>query len=104
MKSVLEFFSPPDGDVIVDPDIKLLRKLVLTGGEDYWNAGAGQGSLKYVGANGKTELLLAFHKTCGFYLEYIDMNDVYYVSLGGGDFDHAVSVYVGGNPLEALTQ
>jgi hypothetical protein len=99
MKSSVEFFSPPDGNTLTDPDVAFLKKLVLTGGDDYWNSGAGQGSLKYSGVNEKKELLLTFHERNGFSLEYIDSRDVYYVSLGCGDFNHSVKVYVGGDPL-----
>lgn len=97
--NTIEFFSPPDGDEVTNPDKKWLRDLVLNKGEDFWNAGAGQGSLKFSGPDGTVELLLTMEQSLGFYLEYIDQNSVYYVSLGNGSFEDTVTVYVGGDPL-----
>ncbi len=38
-------------------------------------------------------------QSLGFYLEYIDQHSVFYVSLGNGNFEDTVTVYVGGEPL-----
>jgi hypothetical protein len=46
-----------------------LRDTVLHGGEDFWCSGSGQGCLKRLKG---PELLLAFAKEHGFFLEYID--------------------------------
>ncbi len=95
----VEFFSTPDGDFVTNPDREWLRDLILNQGEDYWNAGAGQGSLKYSGPDGTVELLLTMERSSGFYLEFIDQNSVYYVSLGNGTFEETVTAFVGGEPL-----
>jgi hypothetical protein len=102
--SSIEFFSPPDGDTLTNPDRDWLKKLVVEPSRNYWNSGAGQASLKWHGDNGATELLLVFDQDHGFSLEYIDQNKVYYVPLGDGDFDHTVKVYVGGEPVVLPTK
>jgi hypothetical protein len=94
-----EFFSPPDGEIIQNPQLDWLKDLILNKGEDYWNAGAGQASLKRHENGATIELLLTLEPSQGFYLEYIDPQNVYYVSLGEGTFDKTVTVYVGGDPV-----
>lgn len=97
--TTIEFFSPPDGEIIRNPKPESLKELVLNRGEDYWNAGAGQGSLDRKQRGRSLQLLLTFSTDHGFYLEYIDRNDVYFVSMGEGTFDQTVTVEVGGDPI-----
>jgi len=95
----IEFFSPPNGDFVINPDMAWLKNLVLKEGPEYWNAGAGQASIKYDKGKRSPQLLIIFEKSLGFFLEYIDAKSVYYVSLGKGDFAHAVTVHICGEPL-----
>jgi hypothetical protein len=94
-----EFFSPPDGAFVANPNAEWLEDLILNVGEDYWNAGAGQASLKREDDGSNVELLLTLVPMRGFYLEYIDSNNNYFVSLGDGTFDETATVYVGGDPV-----
>lgn len=95
----MEFFSPPDGEIVMNPELDQLRDLIMNKGEDYWNAGAGQASLKRHQNGATIELLLMMEPSLGFYLEYIDPQNVYYVSLGEGSFDKTATIYIGGDPV-----
>jgi hypothetical protein len=97
--SIIEFFSPPNGDFLTSPDMAWLKHLVLKEGPDYWNAGAGQAAIWFGKGKRRPELDLTFDKSFGFSLQHIDAKSVHYVSLGKGDFAHAVTVYVCGDPL-----
>ncbi len=96
---MLEYFSPPDGEIVENPAPDRLRNLILNEGEDYWNAGAGQASLTCREDGSTKVLLLTMEPSLGFYLEYVDPDKVYYIPFKGGTFDDTVTVYVGGDPL-----
>jgi len=94
-----EFFSPPDGSFVANPKAEWLHDLILNKGDEYWNAGAGQASLKRDDDGNSVELQLTMVPKHGFYREFIDTNNKYFVSLGDGTFDETVTVCVGGDPI-----
>jgi len=97
--AVVEFFSPPDGEFVKNPSLEWLGGLILGSGEDFWSAGAGQASLKRTQDVVVTQLLMTFVPGIGFYLEFIDQNSQYFVSLGTDTSSETTTVYVGGDPL-----
>jgi hypothetical protein len=83
---------------VTNPQLNWLKKLVLKEGRTYWNAGAGQGSLTRQ-EEGKTEILvLTMAPKLGFYLQFSIDDEVSYDSIGEGNFEESVTVYVGGDP------
>jgi hypothetical protein len=98
----VEFRTPPTGDEIDNPDRRMLRELVLYGGAGYWSAGCGQGALNFFRSGQRrraAQLLLMSDESAGFYLEHVDEENGYHVSVGGDDFEHEILVYVGGDPI-----
>ena len=94
----IEFFCPPDGAVMANPDILFLEDLFLRAGSEFWSSGSGDAYLDCndVGLSSRLEIL--FHNDYGFYLRY---------QAPGSDFNSfnpaagtdKVQVYVGGHPL-----
>jgi len=95
----IEFFSPPEGEFVKNPKLEWLKGLILNKGESYWNAGAGQGSLTRKQNGSNVQLTITLAPDHVFYLEYIDRDDTYFVSIGEGTFEETITVEVGGDPL-----
>ncbi len=92
-------FSAPSGEVLENPELSDIKKLILTKGERYWNTGSGDGGFDFYYETGNANLQLIFDKKWGFYLLYRGADKKSYTSFGPGDFDHTVSPGVGGDPL-----
>lgn len=95
---MIKFISPPDGNIIKNPNLEFLEILILYGESLYWNAGSGQASIELENNNVESYLTLTFDIDYGFQIEYKKDGEPFYVSLGEGDFETTVSPYVGGDP------
>ena len=97
--SSVEFFTPPDGGFIDNPDPTWLKHLVLEGGREFWNAGAGQGMMTFkADAGWRTTLLLTLDEALGFSLEYKDRERDAFISVRDPADLRRVTTYVGGDP------
>jgi hypothetical protein len=99
--STTEFCSPPNGESISNPSLDWLSELILCGDKDFWNAGSGEGAIKYIPASGSAYSLLGLilDEPHGFHIRYMDFDQNEHVSAGDGDTKVKVKVYVGGDPL-----
>jgi hypothetical protein len=93
-----EFFSPPDGDIIANPDILFLRILFLYVDQEYWNSGSGDSYIDYKDEHKSSRLQILFSHEFGFYLRYQSWGKDLH-SLNNGDYSKITEVYVGGNPI-----
>jgi hypothetical protein len=98
MSAKVIFTTPPYGDEIVNPDLRFIEILILYVNNEYWCAGPGQAWLDYKTDKLTYKLVLTFDINYGFYLEYKDAKEDKFSSFGKGDFEHSVTVYVGGDP------
>ena len=92
-------FYAPTGERMENPNPTYLRDRILNEGPDYWNTGSGDGGLDFRQGAGKTNLQLIFDESYGFNLVYTQLDGRRFVSIGPGDYEHVVSLYVGGNPV-----
>jgi hypothetical protein len=62
MKTI-NFWSPIDGDEIENPNILMIRILVLYVGKEFWSAGAGEAAVYYkdTESNTNSELLIRYN-------------------------------------------
>ncbi len=90
------FVVPEDGSEVVGPKLNWLRGLVMDQGDDFWSSGSGQGWLKH---SSGAQLLLAFNSAHGFYLEYIEPDRDYWISLSGSNPKRKIVLWIGGNPI-----
>jgi len=93
-----KFFSPPYGDVILNPDLLFLEILVLYVNDEYWCSGSGDSYIEYEDEAKTSRIEILFSLEYGFYLRFQAWQEDYH-SLGLGDFTNTVTVYVGGDPL-----
>ncbi len=104
LANVTKFFSPPDGEELNNVSIDFLTDKLVNHGAEYWNAGAGQASLKFhLNERSFTELLIILCLD-RFYFEYIDEQSVYYVVLQTMGISEGQIIYVGGDPLRVPMQ
>ena len=94
----IEFTSPADGDVIINPDIAMLRILFLYVGEEFWNSGSGDSCIDFYDAGIENSLEILFSEPEGFYLRYKAKGQDFHTA-NQLDFSKVTTIYVGGNPL-----
>ncbi len=98
-------YISPDGEVVENPNIETLFRLISTLHEEYWGSESGQGSLIWYSDKKSplASLLLTFSSKYGFYLEHIDERIKYdsHIALGEGDLTHenATEVFICGEAL-----
>jgi hypothetical protein len=95
----LSFFSAIDGDVIQNPNIDLLRILILYVGSEYWCSGAGESVLKFNESENKnnSELTIRYYNNLGFALGFSAWQENFY-TFNEGNSDSKCTVYVCGEP------
>jgi hypothetical protein len=94
----IEFFSPADGDIIIDPGIDMLRILFLYVGEEFWNSGSGDSYIDFRDGDIENRLEILFSDPHGFYLRYQSKGQDFH-SLSKLQNSETTIIYVGGNPL-----
>jgi len=94
----IEFTSPADGDVIMNPDILMLKILFLYVGGEFWNSGSGDSCIDYYDEIGVSRLEILFSDPHGFYLRYKAKGQDFH-TLNNGDYSSITRIYVGGNLL-----
>jgi hypothetical protein len=95
MKTI-EFFSPADGDILINPDILFLKILFLYVGEEYWSSGSGDSYIDYNDGDKANRLEILYNRDFGFYLRYKSWGNDFH-SLNVGDYSKITKVYIGGN-------
>ena len=94
----IEFTSPADGDVIINPEISMLKILILYVGGEFWNSGSGDSCIDYYDEVKENRLEILFSEPHGFYFRYKAKGQDFH-TLNEGDHLNVTQIYVGGNPL-----
>ena len=95
----LEFVSPPNGETVTNPQLTWLKNLVFNKGRTYRNAGAGQGGITREEDGKKLDLTITMDPKFEFYLQFRIPNEASYDSIGNGNFEESITVYVGGRSV-----
>ncbi len=96
---IIDFYSPPYAEVIGEPDLRLIKILILYVDAEFWTAGSGQAWFTYLDDDKNYQLVLTFHTDYGFHVRYKVEGESIKVSLGeSGDYEHSVETFVGGDP------
>lgn len=94
----IEFTSPADGDIIIDPNLSMLRILFLYVGSDFWNSGSGDSCIDFYDGDKETQLEVLFSEPHGFYLRYKAKGQDFHTA-NTDDLSEVTKIYVCGNPL-----
>ena len=77
---MVNFFSPPDGSNLADPDPYFLEILIRYGESLFWNSGSGQASIEFKNDEIESFITLTFDPEHGFQIEYKREGEPFYVS------------------------
>src|SRR5262245_33688551 len=99
-------FRPPDGSYLLNPPIELLRDLILSKGEEYWQRGGGGGQIiagesplfdeDGIQVRQAKRLGLSLKEPYGFILTFAsEPTDELFVSITSPDYSQTTTVFVG---------
>ncbi|QMV15562.1 hypothetical protein [Vibrio spartinae] len=88
-------YCPPDGDDIENPDVELIRNIVLYENEGYWKQGSGESGIEIQGVN--EQLIFFNYQDRGVFIMLSPDYEVPVVSSTNNKVQETLVHHIGGN-------
>jgi hypothetical protein len=96
--TTIKFWSALDGDEILNPNIGLLRILILYVGKEYWCSGAGEGVVFYKSEEIDSQISIVYSPEYGFAIGYKAWKEDMTTYNNQIKEEEKVTIYIGGEP------